>query len=58
MKIKIILDKNSMEFECEKIDITQKFLKLINVKYLDLVPTKVKEKNFKLISVISYEILD
>ena len=58
MKIKIIQDKNSMEFECEKFEVDAKFFRLINVTYLDLTKTKVKEKCFKLASVVSYEILE
>lgn len=58
MKINIILDKSQNIYECDKYEINGKFLTLYNVKCLDLLSTKIKEKSFKLISVISYEIID
>ena len=58
MLVKINLDKSSEIVNCEKIEITSKFLKLTNVKFNDLVGGTADEKNYKLVSVISYEVIE
>ena len=58
MKIKIDLSNKTEIVSCDNLEITQKFLKLTNVVVDDLLSSKILEKNYKLVSVISYEILE